>query len=46
MDPLKQKFIEKSSALKTEMRAILKEHGSKKVDEVVLSQVFGGARGI
>lgn len=46
MDPLKQKFIEKSSALKTEMRAILKEHGSKKIDEVVLSQVFGGARGI
>jgi len=46
MDPLKQKFIEKSSALKTEMRALLKEHGSKKVDEVILSQVFGGARGI
>ncbi len=46
MDPLKQKFIEKSNALKTEMRALLKEHGSKKVDEVILSQVFGGARGI
>lgn len=46
MDPLKQKFNEKSSALRTEMRALLKEHGSRKIDEVVLSQVFGGARGI
>lgn len=46
MDPLKQKFLEKSSALKTEFKALLKEHGGKKVDEVVLRQVFGGARGI
>ena len=28
------------------MRALLKEKGSLKVDEVALSQVFGGARGI
>ncbi len=46
MDPLKQKFNEKASALRTEMRALLKEHGAQKVDEVILSQVFGGARGI
>ncbi|MCB0642757.1 MAG: citrate (Si)-synthase [Phaeodactylibacter sp.] len=46
MDPLKKKFQEKSSALRTEMKALLKEHGAKKVDEVVLSQIFGGARGI
>lgn len=46
MDPLKQRFYEKSSQLRTELKAILKEHGSKKVDEVVLSQVIGGARGI
>ncbi len=46
MDPLKQKFFEKSSALKAEMRALLKEHGNRKVDEVTLRQVFGGARGI
>jgi len=46
MDPLKQKFHEKSSALKKEIRAILKEHGDQKVDEVVLRQVIGGARGI
>ncbi len=46
MDPLKQKFYEKSSALRTEIKALLKEHGNQKVDEVVLKQVFGGARGI
>ncbi len=46
MDPLKQKFHEKSSALKKEIKAILKENGDKKVDEVVLKQVISGARGI
>jgi len=46
MDRLKQKFYEKSSALKTEVRSLLKEHGSLKVDEVNLKQVFGGMRGV
>lgn len=46
MDPLKQKFIEKASALRDEMRAMLKKHGETKVDEVNLKQIFGGARGI
>jgi len=46
MDRLKQKFYEKSSALKTEVRSLLKEHGSLKVDEVSLKQVFGGMRGV
>ena len=46
MDPLKQKFFEKSSALKAEIKSMLKEHGSKKIDEVTIKQVFGGARGI
>lgn len=45
-DPLKQLFHEKSSALKTQLKAMLKEHGNRKVDEVKLSQIFGGARGI
>jgi len=45
-DPLKKKFQEKALALFTEMRAILKEHGDLKVDEVKLQQVLGGARGI
>ena len=46
MDILKQKFHEKASMLRTEIRAMLKEHGNLKVDEVILKQVFGGARGI
>lgn len=46
MDPLKKKFIEKASELRTEVKALLKEQGNKKVDEVVLKQLYGGARGI
>ena len=46
MDPLKQKFNEKASELKGKIKAVLKAHGDVKVDEVVLKQVFGGARGI
>lgn len=46
MDPLKQRFFEKSSLLKKEVKEILKEHGAKKIDEVTLEQVFGGARSI
>ena len=46
MDPLKKKFIDKATALRSEVKALLKEHGNKKVDEVVLKQLYGGARGI
>lgn len=46
MDSLKKKFHEKSSALKAELRAIVKANGNQVVDEVKLAQVFGGARGI
>ncbi len=46
MDPLKQLFAEKAKTLFAESRQLLKEHGNKKVDEVVLSQIYGGARGI
>ncbi len=46
MNELKLKFKEKSDALKQEMRALLKENGTRKVDEVSLSQIFGGMRGI
>ena len=46
MDKLKQKFFEKSSALKAEIKTLLKAEGGRKVDEVVLKQLFGGARGI
>lgn len=46
MDPLKQKFIEKASALRDKVKAMLKEHGETVVDEVTLGQVYGGARNI
>ena len=46
MDPLKEKFLKKSTSVKKEIKAILAEHATKKVAEVSLSQVFGGARGI
>ncbi|MEO0727965.1 MAG: citrate (Si)-synthase [Bacteroidota bacterium] len=45
-DLLKQRLYEKASALAKEMKALLKEHGDKKLDEVKLRQAFGGARGI
>ena len=46
MDLLKQKFFEKSSQLKSEVKSILKAQGGTKVDEVSLGQVFGGMRGV
>ena len=46
MDPLKQLFQEKSSALKTEIKALSKEFGDRKIDEVTLQQMLGGARGV
>jgi len=46
MDPLKSKFSETAFALRDEVKSILKEHGDRKVDEVVLKQMYGGARGI
>ena len=46
MEALKQKFAAKALALYQELRAISKEHGDLKVDEVKLAQVLGGARSI
>ncbi len=46
MDILKQKFNEKASIVRKETLAMLKEHGQVKIDEVTISQVFGGMRGI
>jgi citrate synthase len=46
MDPLKQKFFQKSTEVKQEIKALLAEHGNTVVDEVTLSQVFGGGRDI
>ena len=38
MESLKKKFAEKALALFTELRAINKEHGETKLDEVALRQ--------
>ena len=46
MDPLKLKFKEKAEALFHETRALLKEHGAKKIDEVTIKQMYGGMRGV
>ncbi|MCB0543162.1 MAG: citrate (Si)-synthase, partial [Saprospiraceae bacterium] len=46
MDQLKEHFFKKAQALSAEVKQLLKEHGEKKVDEVVLSQVYGGMRDI
>lgn len=46
MDILKQKFYEKASQLRTELRTLSKEHGDKVIGDVKLAQVTGGMRGI
>jgi len=46
MDKLKQKFYEKSSALKSEIRTLRKEHGDQVVADVNIAQIIGGMRGI
>ncbi len=46
MDPLKEKFYQKSAALKAEIKSILKDHGDKKVDEVTIEQLIGGMRSV
>ncbi len=46
MDPLKSKFKEKANALGAEVKSMLKEHGNKVIDQVTLSQAYGGMRDI
>lgn len=46
MDPLKSLFYDKAQAQAKEVKALLKEHGDKKVDDVLLDQVYGGMRDI
>src|SRR5215210_2208309 len=43
---IKERFKEKADAANAEIKAILKEHGNKKIGEVTLSQVYQGMRGI
>jgi citrate synthase len=46
MDILKVKFKEKASAQAAEIKAMLKEHGDTVIDQVTLSQAYGGMRDI
>jgi citrate synthase len=46
MGILKDRFREKATESAAEIKSILKEHGSKKIGEVQLSQVYQGMRGI
>ncbi len=44
--PIKEKFKIKAESLSAEIKDILKEHGSKKIGEVTLSQIYSGMRGM
>ncbi len=44
--PIKEKFKVIADSLNTEIKDILKEHGSKKIGEVTLSQIYSGMRGM
>jgi citrate synthase len=44
--PIKERFKEKADSLSAEIKDILKEHGSRKIGEVMLSQIYTGMRGM
>src|SRR5580765_274769 len=46
MGVIKDRFKEKSDIVSAEIKALVKEHGNKKIGEVTLSQVYQGMRGI
>lgn len=46
MSSLKEKFQGQALPLRDEIRTLLKENGSTVIDQVVLKQAYGGARGI
>lgn len=46
MGVIKDRFKAKSDILAAEIKDLLKEHGSKKIGEVHLSQIYQGMRGI
>jgi citrate synthase len=43
---IKERFKIKSESLSAEIKDILKEHGSKKIGETTLSQIYNGMRGM
>ncbi|HEY4937312.1 MAG TPA: citrate (Si)-synthase, eukaryotic [Puia sp.] len=44
--PIKERFKVKLESLNAEIKDILKQHGSKKIGEVTLSQIYSGMRGM
>src|SRR6186713_2821443 len=46
MGEIKDRFKAKSDRVGAEIKELLKEHGTKKIGEVQLSQVYQGMRGI
>lgn len=46
MEKLKNLFSTKAESLSSEIKGILKEHGTKKIGEVQLAQAYQGMRGI
>ena len=46
MDPLKEKFYQKSKILKEELKTILKEKGEVVVDQLTVEQLIGGMRSV
>ncbi len=46
MDTIKNRFKAKADVVSTEIKDMLKEHGSKKIGEVTLSQIYQGMRGM
>jgi citrate synthase len=44
--PIKERFKVKADELNAEIKDILKKHGSKKIGEVTLAQIYSGMRGI
>ena len=44
--PIKERFKVKADILSAEIKDILKEHGSKKIGEVTLAQIYSGMRGM
>jgi citrate synthase len=46
MDNIKEKFLAVAKASNEEIKAIIKEHGDKKVGEITLAQIYQGMRGI
>ena len=46
MDMIKEKFKAQADALGATIKDILKDHGTKKIGEVSLSQIYQGMRGM